>query len=165
MTPDKARYDTIALFLGHNAMTSTRWGPMLGKLAKQGLISFFCIDKAHEVEQSGQHSRPEFKKAVSVIPQLGKLMPRLCPHILLSVTLLPTDIDVCPNLLGDMRPNILHGPLDHWNIKFTTHITGDSASSLKASAANDFIESPNHQQIWYTHSRTKAEGSLSNMAK
>ena len=34
MTPDKAKYATIALFLGPNAMTSTRWGTVLEKLEK-----------------------------------------------------------------------------------------------------------------------------------
>ena len=133
-------------------MTSTRWGPVLEKLAEQGLISLFCIDEAHEVEQSGRHFRPEFKTAMKVIPHLIKLMPRPCPHILLSATLLRSDIDVCTELLGDMRPNILHGRLDCRNIKFTTHISGDSASSLQLSAQNDFKESPYHQQIWYTRS-------------
>ena len=99
------------------------------------------------------------------MPTLIKIILRPCPHFLLSATILPVDVDVCTNLLGNIRPNILRGLLDCRNIKSTTHITGDSVSSLKASAANDFIQSPNHQQIWYTHSRTNAEGSLSDMAE
>ena len=87
MTKDKAEHVTIVLFLGPNAMTSTRWGAVLEELAKQRLVSFFCIDDAHEAGKSGWHFRPEFKKAVKVIPQLIRLMPRPCPRILLSATL------------------------------------------------------------------------------
>ena len=99
MTKDEAKDVTTALFLGLNTMTSTRWDPVLEKLAKRRLVSFFCIDEAHEVEQSGRHFRPEFKNAESVFPQLMKLMPHPCPHILISATLLRTDANVCTNLL------------------------------------------------------------------
>ena len=37
-------YVKIKLFFGPKAMTSTTWGPVLEKLAQQGLILFFCID-------------------------------------------------------------------------------------------------------------------------
>ena len=88
MTKEEAKYVTIKLFLGPNTMTSTRWGPVLEKLARRrGLISFFCIDEAHKVEQGGRHFRPEFKKVVAVISQLIKLMSRPCSRILLSTTL------------------------------------------------------------------------------
>ena len=87
MTREEAKHLTIKLFLDPNTMTSTQWGPVLEKLAKQGLVSFFCIHEVHEIEQSGRHFRPEFKKAVTVIPQLIKLMPRPCPCILLLAML------------------------------------------------------------------------------
>ena len=44
--------------------------------------------------------------------------------------MLLVDVNVCTNLPGDMRPNIVHGPLDCRNIKFMSHIIGDSVLSL-----------------------------------
>ena len=75
MTKEEMKHVTIKLFLLPNAMTSTKWGTVLVKLAKRGLISFFCIDEDHDVDQSGRHFRSEIKKAVKVTLQLIRLMP------------------------------------------------------------------------------------------
>jgi superfamily II DNA helicase RecQ len=160
LTVEESKWVTIKLFLGPKALSSQKWGPVLERLARKGVISLFCIDEAHEVEQSGRFFRPEFKAAVAAIPRLVKIMPKPVPRVLLSATLRQRDVDVCAQLLGDMRPNVLAGPLDRRSIKVTVHISGDSASSLKNSAKRDFAVSPYHQQIWYTHSRSNAEGAL-----
>ena len=144
LTVEKSKWVTIKFFLGPKALTSQKWDPVLEQPAQKGLISLFCIDEAHEVEQSGRFFRPEFKLTVAVIPRLVKIMSKPVPCVLLSATLCQRDIDVCTQLLGNMRPNVPAGPLDCRTIKVTIHVSGDLASSLKNSAKRDFAVSPYH---------------------
>ena len=112
LTVEESKWVTIKLFLGPKALSSQKWGPVLERLAWKGVISLFCIDEAHEVEQSGRFFRPEFKTAVAAIRRLVQMMPVPVPRVLLSATLGQRDVDVCAQLLGDIRPNVLAGPLD-----------------------------------------------------
>ena len=90
-------------------------------------------------------------------------MPTPCPRILLSATLREDDISRCTNLLGNMKPNVISGPLDRRSILFRIHISGDATSTLKRRVGECFKKSPNMQQIIFTHSRTNAENQLINM--
>ena len=120
-------------------MTSTRWAPVLERLAQWGLTSLFCINKAHEVQQSSCFFQPESEAAVTVIPKLISLILRPCTRILLSATLHHSDVDVHTELLGDMRLDNLRSKLDFSTIKFTTHISSASAVSVKKITARDFV--------------------------
>ena len=95
LTMEESKWVTVKLFLGPKVLSSQKWGPELEKLARKGVISLFCIDKAHEVEQSGRFFRPEFKAAVAAISRLVKMMPVPVPRVLLSATLRQRDVDVC----------------------------------------------------------------------
>ena len=163
-THDELKYCRIMAFIGPGTVLDPKWGRMWETLARRGFISYFCIDEAHEVEQSGRSFRPVFKEAVAFIPRLLRLMPRPAPRIIMSASMQKKDEDVVTKLLGDMSPNVLCGPLARRNIKFTVSISGNPAKSLTTSARSHLHGSPNHQQIWFTHSRTNAEGSLLNAA-
>ena len=163
-THDELKYCRIMAFVGPGTLLHPNWGRIWETLARRGFISYFCIDEAHEVEQSGRSFRPVFKEAVAFIPRLLRLMPRPAPVILLSASMRTKDEDVVTQLLGDMSPNVLCGPLARRNIKFTVSISGNPAKSLTTSARSHFHGSPEFQQIWFTHSRTNAEGSLLNAA-
>ena len=163
-TADELKYCRIMAFVGPGTLLNPKWGRIWETLARRGFISYFCIDEAHEVEQSGRSFRPVFKEAVAFIPRLLRLMPQRAPRIILSASMRKRDEDVVTKLLGDMSPNVLCGPLARRNIKFTVSISGNEAKSLTTSAQSHLHGSPEFQQIWFTHSRTNAEGSLLNAA-
>ena len=64
------------------------------------------------------------------------------PRILLSATMLKSDVKVCTELLGGMKPNVLHGELSRRNIRSRVFISGNAGSSLRKSARLDFEGSP-----------------------
>ena len=160
LTDDVLENKVVHLILGPSEMISTAWRPTLEMLSKRGHISFFCIDEVREVEQSGRSFCPDFQKAVRLIPELIQLMPCPVPKIAMSATLTDKDIHTITHLLGDMKPNILSGPLHRRKIKFTCHISGDKSKSLKESAEVALSMAPYAQHIWFTHSKTNAEGGL-----
>ena len=88
------------------------------------------------------------------------VMPRPCPRLLLSTTLVQEDVDECAGIFHGVRPNVLHGPLDRRGIGFKLVVSGSASTTLKTAARRDFAKSPHAQHIWYTHSRTKAETSM-----
>ena len=112
------------------------------------------------MEQSGRSFRPTFQAAASIIPQLIKLMPHPVPHIILSATLRKSDEDTVPQLLGDMQPNVLCGPMGRRNLLYMTRVTGSESTSLKTSAQGWLTGDPMKQHIWFTHSKKNAEGAL-----
>ena len=57
-------------------------------------------------------------------------------------------------------PSVLHGSLARREIDFRVMISGNATSSLKRSAKKDLENRPDGQHIWFTNSRTKAEGGL-----
>ncbi len=161
----ESRDHVINLLIGPKALTSKFWLPTIQRLAKKGLISAICIDECHYIEESGRHFRREFQYAMRAISQILLLMPRPCPRILMSATITQRDVNTCTRLLRGRRPNILSGPLDRRRIKFLVRVSGDSNASLIKCARNDFKKDPISQQIWYTHSRSKAEGPLRDRAE
>ena len=161
---EEANHVSINLFLGPRLLNMKAWQSLLEKLARRDLISSVVVDEAHFVEQSGRHFRPEFISATKFLGDLTRLMPTPSPITLLSATMTKKDIEKCVHLLGNKQPNILHGPLDRRTIKFTVIISGNAVCSLRKSARKSYKEDPEKQQIWYTHSRLKAETSLRDMA-
>lgn len=123
-------------------------------------MSFVCVDEFHYIEQSGRHFRPEFRDALKFIQALLRDMPTPIPRILMSATATTNDIQTATSLLGKMTANVVHGPLDRRSILFKVVVSGDATPALIKSAKKDFKVDPRAQQIWYTHSRTKAEGPL-----
>ena len=78
-THDELKYCRIMAFVGPGTLLDPKWGRVWETLARRGFISYFCIDEAHEVEQSGRSFRPVFKEATAFIPRLLRLMPRPAP--------------------------------------------------------------------------------------
>ena len=130
-----------------------------------GLLQLIVVNEAHFINQSGRHFRPEFLTAVRYLGHLIRLMPRRVPRVLMSATLLKSDIDLIIKLMEDMEPQVLHGPLDRRTIAFKVFVSGRGRTTLKKSAKYHFKKRPKAQQIWYTNSRTKAEGSLWDLAE
>ena len=161
---EETAHVSINLFIGPRAMNSNTWKTELTRLAEHGLIQMMVIDEAHYISQSGRHFRPEFITAVEFLRELLKKMPVRVLRVLLSATMVRSDVDLTVKLLGNKAPTILHGKLDRRTISFKVIISGCAASTLKKHARRDLKKRPHKQQIWYTSSRTKAEGSLRDVA-
>ena len=157
----------ISLFIRPKPLRSNnrKWKTLLKTLAKEGNIRLVVIDEAYFISQSGRNFCPEFKSAVKYLGDLLQMMPQPVPPILLSVTMLKCDVYECTDLLGGMKPNVLHGDLSRQNTIFRVIISEKASASLNKSTRLDFEESPQEQHIWYTNLRTKAEGSLLNLAE
>ena len=73
------------------------------------------IDEVHFIRQSGRSFRQEFQTMLQFLAHLLKLMPRPCPRLLLSATVLEEDVNECTAVFGNMCPNILvSGPPEYW---------------------------------------------------
>ena len=153
---EEAEHVSLNLFIEPSVMKSKTWQVVLATLARRGLIQMLVVDEAHSISQAGRHFRPEFVVAVKYLGHPLTLMPYRVPRVLLSATMLKSDIDIIVELLKDKPPIVLHGRLDRRTISFKVIISGSSASSLKKNARRDFKARPNAQQIWYTHSRKKS---------
>ena len=81
------KYKRIMVFLSPDTIIDPKWVPIWEMLARRGLIAYFCIDEAHEVEQSGRSFCTVFQDAVKMIANLVKMMPRPAPRIIMSATL------------------------------------------------------------------------------
>ena len=158
------KHVTINLFIGPKLLTTASWKALLERLARMGLISMLIVDEAHCISQSGQKFRQEFESAIEFLGHLLTLMPHRVPVVLLSATILKSDVTRCTDLLRTKKLCVLHGSLERRTIDFSVIVSGRAGSSLKKHARVNFKKRPNAQQIWYTHSRTKAETSLRDMA-
>lgn len=88
------------------------------------------------------------------------LAPRPFPVIAQSATFLQSDTDKYTAFMNWMMPTILHGSLAQRGTKLLCVISRMPATSLKSSAELNLKEDQVSQQLWYTHPRTNAEGSL-----
>ena len=104
---------------------------------------------------------PEFKEAVQFFGHLLTVIPRSILVVLLSATILETDVHVCTDLLGTEKLCVLHDSLERRSIDFRVFASGSAGNSLKKRAREHLSEREEAQHIWYTGSRTKAEMSLS----
>jgi len=156
---DDEEIEHVSCVLYFSPQGLKNWSSTLNKLAARGYISSFVIDEAHTVELCGRSFRPVFIEAVQMIPELIKLMPHPVPRILMSATFQKEERDKCVSLLGDMKPNILHGSLARRNTDFLCVISGSPARTLKTSGDRDLTEHDDKQQLWYCNSKTNAETS------
>ena len=139
---EEAEHVGISLFIDPKPLNSGKWQTLLETLTKEGKIRLLVvIGKAHFVSQSDRNLRTEFKLAVTFLGKFLQTMPRPVPQVLLSATILKSDVYECTNLLGDMKLNVLHGDLSCRNIMFQVIISGSAASSLKKSARFDIEKS------------------------
>ena len=83
----------------------------------------------------------------------------------MPATTLKENVDLCVKLIGEMKPQILDGPLDRHTITFKVCVSDKSGAALKKSSRDDFENRSHAQQIWYKHSQTKAEGSLRDIVR
>ena len=94
------------------------------------------IDEVNYVSQSRRYFRSEFITKVEVLGELLKKLPVLVPRVLLSATMLRSDVDLTVKLLSNKAPTILHGKLDQRTISFKVIISGCSTSALKKTCAS-----------------------------
>ena len=159
MTEEEARHRSVILYISPgNLSEGSKWWSTLKKLAMRGRISFFCIDEAHYIEQAGRSFRTEFTDAVRGICKLVDMMETLCPRIAISATYRHHDESQVTDLLGDMEPNVMEGPLERQSTRISFVVSGDPAKTLRCNAEMDLSNRPDSQQIWYGGSRTNAEG-------
>ncbi|KAL7449133.1 hypothetical protein ACHAWC_001222 [Mediolabrus comicus] len=85
MSMEEAEYVTIMLYISPQKLKAdSDWFHILKDLAAKGLISMFCIDEAHYVQQAGRSFRVEFVEAVQSIATLRRKMPTPAPCIAIS---------------------------------------------------------------------------------
>lgn len=157
---DEAAHVVINALLGPKSLTSKKWKPIFRRLAEQGLVSFVCIDEVHFVEESGRFFRPEFNDAVRFLGELCRILPTPIPRMMMSATARKKDIDTTADLLGDLQPTVMHAELSRRDTAFLCVVSGSSSRSLISSARQNFAQRSQSQHIYFTHSRTKAEGGL-----
>ncbi len=166
MSPEEAEEITIMLYISPQKMkANSDWFRVLKDIAAKGLISVFCIDEAHYVQQAGRSFRTEFVEAVVSIAKLLCKTPTPVPCIAMSATFTECDRNRVSELLGGKTPVISAGTLDRRSTTFTCHVSGRSSVSLKSSAADHLRQNPTKQQIFYTNSCRTAEGTLLDTAQ
>ena len=167
MTKAELQENTVILFISPNSLghDSAWYKDVLTKLSKRGAISSICIDKAHSIEQSGRSFRTEFIDEVKNLNKLSSLMPTPVPRIAMSATLRQVDRDRITTLLGDMKPNIMHGSLARRGTVFSCFVLGDCCRTFKKSAEAFHKAKPTKQQLWYYNSASKAEGAALDSAE
>jgi len=162
MTSSEFDENTVILFVSPNAMSEdSKWyKEVFMPLAHKGFISLFCVDEAHHIEQSGRSFRTEFVDACVNGTKLLRCSPTPFPRIAMSASFRDSDKSTCTRLLGGMEPNVMHGSLARRGTVFSCHISGQSTKTLKTSALELLKSHPTKQQLWYTNSKTKAEGPM-----
>eukprot|EP00986_Skeletonema_menzelii_P013052 scaffold7400_cov122-Skeletonema_menzelii.AAC.1 len=166
VSTEEAKEITIMLYISPQKLkANSDWFHVLNDLAEKGLISIFCIDEAHYVQQAGRSFRTVFVEAVESIAKLLSKMPSPVPCIAMSATFTDCDRNRVTELLGGRTPVISAGNLGRRSTTFTCHVSGRPSSSLKSSADHHLRESPTKQQLFYTNSCRTAEGSLLDTAQ
>eukprot|EP00984_Skeletonema_dohrnii_P009330 scaffold3571_cov78-Skeletonema_dohrnii-CCMP3373.AAC.2 len=166
MSKEEAKEIAIMLYVSPQKMkANSDWVHQLENLAEKGLISMFCIDEAHYVEQAGRSFRTEFVEAVESIAMLIRKMPSPVPCIAMSATFTERDRNRVTELLRDRTPVISAGGLGRRSTTFTCHVSGRPSTSLKSSAVQHLQQRPMVQQIFYTNSCRNAEGPLLDIAQ
>jgi len=167
LTKEELHHTTCILFVSPFALASdSHWyTDVFTTLAKRGLISLFCIDEAHSIEQAGRAFRTEFVEAAINGHKLIQLMPTPVPRIIMSATLRQNDEDSVSKLFDNMTPNVMHGSLARRGTIFSCFVSGQSTTTLKHSAEEFLKSAPTKQQIWYSNSKHKAEGAMLDAAE
>ncbi len=166
MSKEEAKEISIMLYVSPQKLkANSDWVHQLENLAEKGLISMFCIDEAHYVQQAGRSFRMEFVEAVESIAMLIRSMPSPVPCIAMSATFTERDRNRVTELLGGRTPVISAGGLGPRSTTFTCHVSGRPSTSLKSSAVQHLRQSPTKQQIFYTNSCRTAEGPLLDTAQ
>ena len=129
----EASHVVINLLIGPRLTTSKVWWPVLERLTKRDLIQMIVVDKVPYVQQS-RSFRPEFGPMIKFLRHLLTVMPRPCPRLLLTATLVQEDLDKLSEICFGVRPNILHGPLNCRGITFKIVVSGDAVSTLNKAA-------------------------------
>ena len=160
---DEAEEVTIILFVSPSSLSheSPWFINVFSTLARRDLISIFCIDEAHSLEQAGRSFRTEFITAGDGINLLREMMPRDVPVLAMSASLRDPDIKRITKTFGKgAKPTIMHGNLTRRGTMFTCKVSGQSSKTLKSSAEEFLAKYPDKQQLWYSNSATKAEESM-----
>ena len=166
MSKEEAQDIAIMLYVSPQKLKAhSDWVHLLNNLAEKGLISLFCIDEAHYIQQAGRSFRTEFVEAVESIAKLIRNMPSPVPCIAMSATFTECDRNRVTELLGGRTPAISAGGLGRRSTTFTCHVSGQPSTSLKSSATHHLQQSPTKQQIFYSNSCRIAEGSLLDTAQ
>ena len=72
LSVSEANSTTILLFMSPQSLKrdpkrpNAGWYGVIASLARRGLVSLFCIDEAHTVQQCGRNFRPEFVGATKI---------------------------------------------------------------------------------------------------
>ena len=125
----------------------------------------FVIDEAHTIEQHGRDFRPEFKEALHNMRDVIASMDERIPILAMSATYRKKDRKTVANCLGIDKPNaLMRGPLARRNVLFRLDVTGDPTHAMKSATEQDLAGDPTGQQIWYTNTKSNAEGRLLDIA-
>ena len=92
-------------------------------------------------------------------------MDKTIPILAMSATFRNKDMNTVSKCLGIDRPSaVMRGPLARRNVLFRIDVTGDPTTAIRTSTANDLAGDSTVQEIWYSNTKTNAEGFLLEIA-
>jgi len=135
-TKEETEEVAIILFVSPTSISEeSPWFSVFSTLARRGLISVFCVDKAYSLEQAGRSFHTEFGMAGKGITQLCALMPGNAPLVAMSASMRQCDRKTITTMLGGgMKPALMHGSLARRGTMFSCHVSGQSSKTFKKSA-------------------------------
>ena len=162
----KGDKSSILIFISPKELVKdTSWQKTIRHLAKQGLISAFCVDEVHTVVDHGESFRPEFPKAIDSIIELiytsRKLHPTLTiPFMAMSATFRIPEQQRFNKLTGQFPDFVSWGRMDKRNVGIFNRICGSPVHAILNDWERDVTANPDGQSLVYSNSAKACDESL-----
>ena len=163
----RSHHRRIVLYISPQALRkkNTQWHPLLRRLAIDGLIKRFVIDKVHTAVEYSDSFRPEFKDAVEAITSLTALSKRHnpilhLPTVAMSATFRIPEQQLFNTLFGAQADLVCWGDMDKRSVAIMCTIVGNPLNQLAKDLASDAAEKKDSQFLVYSNSATACEGDI-----